>query len=67
MIHTCSPFDNVRFSTGGSFSAGSGPSAGGFDRSGVCCADTTVTATTAAQTPQRTRDHKDAFVIFVSL
>ena len=34
MIQTCRPFDSVRFSTGGSFNAGSGPSAGGFDRSG---------------------------------
>ena len=43
MIQTCRPFDSVRFSTGGSFNAGSGPSAGGFERSGACCARTGAT------------------------
>jgi hypothetical protein len=66
MIHTWSPFDSVRFSTGGSFSAGTGPSAGGLERSGAW-AVTLVTATATTQRPRRKKDHHDFFVIFVPL
>ena len=65
MIHTWSPFDSVRFSTGGSFSDGTGPSAGGLERSGACWARTLVTPT--RQRATRTRPQRDlrAFVTFV--
>ena len=58
MTHTWRPFDSVRFSTGGSLSAGSGPSPGGFERSGACRAVTLVMAATTQSAP-RTRDHKE--------
>ena len=37
-IQTGRPFDSVCFWMAGSFRAGAGPGAGGFDRSGACCA-----------------------------
>jgi hypothetical protein len=67
MIQTCRPFDSVRFSTGGSVKVGSGPSAGGFERSGVCWGVALARPTATTQRPQRQKDHKDFFVIFVSL
>src|SRR3954466_15580352 len=46
MIQTCRPLDSVRFSIGGSVSDGAGPTAGGFERSGACCAGSAHTTST---------------------